>query len=206
MIAATKILKPGPARIAKIMPGVTLPRTVPIPTLFITAGFTLVGLLVTVSIPMTRTITSVTMGSVLFGALGVVIATYSPIKGESMMRWFGLEYSARRDRVKLNGQLARVYIGICPVHRVAAGRTRIRSGAVDVPVGSVDQRGLPRKNRANLKRLEPRQDRPGTSAQSVPFFVGKSLEGWASSAAAQSDADHIWPAVSNHHQQSAKGL
>ncbi len=183
MIAATKILKPGPARIAKIMPGVTLPRTVPIPTLFITGGFMLLGLFITVSIPLTRTLTSVTMGMVLFGALGVLIATYSPIKGESMVRWFGLEYSARRDRVKLNGQLSRVYIGICPVHKVAAGRVRIRAGAVDVPVGSVDERGFPRKHRAHVPRLEPRQDRPGTSPQSVPFFVGKSLEGWSASAA-----------------------
>ncbi len=183
MLAATKILKPGPARIAKIMPGVTLPRTVPLPTLFITAGFSLVGLVVTVLVPFTRTITSITLGTVMFGAIGVLVATYSPYKGESMVRWFGLSYSARRDRVRLNGQMARVYIGICPVHRVAGGKTVIRAGAIDVPEGAVDDRGLPRKQRAGLHRLEPRADRPSTTAQSVPYFVGAGLQGWAQTAA-----------------------
>ncbi len=197
MIAATKILKPGPARIAKIMPGVTLPRTVPLPTLFITAGMALVGLIVTVLIPFTRTITSVTLGTVFFGALGVLVATYSPLKGESLVRWFGLEYSARRDRVTLNGKQARVYIGICPVHKVAAGKMHIRAGAVDVPAGSVDVRGLPRRHRAHSTPLEVRADRPSTSPQSVPFFVGQGLQGlqgWASTAS--SDAASVASTVS----------
>ncbi len=208
MIAATKILKPGPARIAKIMPGVTLPRTVPIPTLIITAASAILGLLVTVAIPFTRTITSVTLGMVAFGALGVVVATYSPLKGESMVRWFGLEYSARRDRVVLHGKPARVYVGICPVHRVATGKMRIRAGAVDVPAGAVDERGLPRKGRAHSSPLQARTERPSTSPQSVPFFVGSNLNGWAAEASVTAKAAPAssWDAAAMSQQISSAHL
>ena len=104
-----------------------------------------------------------------------------------MVRWFGLEYSARRDRVTLHGKPARVYVGICPVHRVASGKMQIRSGAVDVPEGAVDQRGLPRRHRANAQPLQARTVRPATSPQTVPFFVGNKLHGWADQAQARAE-------------------
>lgn len=178
MIAATKILKPGPTRIARLVPGVTLPRTIPITTLFVVAGFSAFGLLVMLALPFFSSLTSILTGTVLFGGLGVVVTTYSPLKGESMLRWFGLEVSARRQRIEVNGEPAKVYIGLCPIDRVAVGEVRILPSAVEVPPGSVDSRGLPLKQRV-FRRLEVRSDRPETAPQSVPHFVGGALDGWA---------------------------
>jgi hypothetical protein len=183
MIAATKILKPGPTRIARIAPGITLPRTIPITTLFVAGGFAIVGLVLTALIPLTRTATSMMLGTLFFGAAGVMVTTYSPMKGESMTRWLGLSVTSRRQRVELNGEPARVYIGICPIDRVAVGEIQIVSSAVAVPAGSVDKRGLPLKQRV-FSRVEAREDRPETSPQTVPYFVGAALDGWAQASTA----------------------
>lgn len=183
MIAATKILKPGPTRIARLVPGVTLPRTIPITTLFVTFGFAAFGLLVMLTLPFFNSLTSILTGTVLFGGLGVVVTTYSPLKGESMLRWFGLEISSRRQRIEMNGEPAKVYIGLCAIDRVAVGEIRILPSAVEVPPGSVDSRGLPLKQRV-FRRLDVRSDRPETAPQSVPHFVGGALDGWARASSA----------------------
>jgi hypothetical protein len=184
MIAATKILKPGPTRIARLVPGVTLPRTIPITTLFVTFGFSAFGLLVMLAMPFFNSLTSILIGTVLFGGLGVVVTTYSPLKGESMLRWLGLEVSARRQRIEMNGEPAKVYIGLCAIDRVAVGEIRIMPSAIDVPSGSVDSRGLPLKQRV-FRPLTVRADRPETAPQSVPHFVGGALDGWAQASHAQ---------------------
>jgi hypothetical protein len=172
MIVATKILKPGPVRVARIAPGITLPRSVPLVKGIVALAFGLGGIIIAAALPPTRSLSAIVVAAVLSGALGVLVATYSPLKGESMARWAGLELTSRRNRLRINGELARVYVGICPVAELPRGKVRIRAGAVDVPTGSVDERGLPSKRIAPvLSRLGPRADRPTTAPQPVPVAL-----------------------------------
>lgn len=141
MLAATSVLKPGPTRIAKIGGNVTLPRTVPVMSLVAgVVGASIVVLLATFTIGVGMR--SVILGGAFGACVGVFFVTYSPMKGESMSKWLGLQVAARRGRLMVDGRLARVYVGVCPVPDVAAGLVHVVRGAVNVPEGSVDERGV----------------------------------------------------------------
>lgn len=137
MIAATKILRPPPARIGHIG-DISLPRTIPIRAGIAAAVGAFIGTIFGLPFGGAGLLYAAIAG----GALGVLAVTWSPIEGESLLKWMGLELLAsRRTRVWHNGHKVRISIGICPLPRVAGGNTIIQAGSIEVAPGSVDQRG-----------------------------------------------------------------
>lgn len=147
MLAVTNILRPPPARIGKISEDIPLPRTLEVRKVIavglgVVAGMFLwffpVGLFTGYSLLSLAVVVTVT------GFVGLVFVSWSPLRGESFARWLGLSAETlSADRVRIEGQRVRAYLGIAPLPFTAAGRMRIMPGAVDVPLGSVDERGVP---------------------------------------------------------------
>lgn len=140
MIIATKVMKPGRARVGKLGNNITLPRTVTVVSLLAGLGGSLFGAVL--GIILGPTVRSVLLGAAFGAAVGVVLVNYSPLEGESLLTWMGLTLKARRKRIYVNGQQVRLAIGICPVTRSALGPVRIQRGAVNVPSTQYDARGV----------------------------------------------------------------
>jgi|LauGreDrversion4_1035100.scaffolds.fasta_scaffold02309_9 hypothetical protein len=146
MLSMTSALKPPPARIAKLGNNVVLPRSIPL--LQAAAGIVgaLVGLIFTTIfiIPFFgATLTTFGLGAGVFGGIGVLVVSWSPLRGESFAKWIGLSLEQiRLDRVEIDGIRAKAYIGVAPLHCSALGKVRIGAGAAEVVLGSVDDRGV----------------------------------------------------------------
>ena len=147
MLAVTNILRPPPARIGKITENVVLPRTIELRKLLAAGAGAFGGVIVwmlLVGFFTGHSFFSLLITSGLCGALAVFLMTWSPLKGESFTTWLGLSSGTfRADRVRIDGLKVRAYLGVAPLPFTAAGRTRVLPGAVDVPLDSVDERGVP---------------------------------------------------------------
>jgi hypothetical protein len=147
MLAVTNILRPPPARIGKISENFVLPRTIELRKLIAVAVGVLAGMFLWFmpiglffSYGLTSLFTMMGVGG--FG--GYFVVTWSPLRGESLGTWVGLSAgSTRPGKVRIEGERVRAYLGVAPLGFVAAGAVRIRPGAVQVPAGSVDERGVP---------------------------------------------------------------
>lgn len=154
MLAATNMLKPPPPVIGGITKEVTLPRTVRLTTLAVVAGGAMLGFLGTVFIfgPGLR---ALIYGPMLGGAAGWAAANFSPLPGESLTRWLGLRLStARTHGPVVEGRPVRLYVGIAPLLRTAAGTVRMLPGGVPVDAVDWDSRGYPLRSvpRAGRRR------------------------------------------------------
>lgn len=147
MLSVTNILRPPPARIGRISDRFVLPRTIELRVL-IAVGVGAFAGMVTWFFPFgllfDYSLTSL-LGLMMGGlGLGYLAVTWSPLKGESLGTWIGLSAGASRPgRVRFEGQKVYAYLGVAPLPYLAAGKVRIRPGAVTVPAGSVDERGVP---------------------------------------------------------------
>lgn len=139
MLSATRIMKPGPARVGRLFGDVTLPRTVELPTLAAGATGAVLGLVIGLVFGGLR---AALYGATIFGALGVFLVTYSPLEGESMARWLGLTLRSKRQQTKWRGEVVQVSVGICPIDPGVQGPVRIVPGSVDVPPTQYDRRGV----------------------------------------------------------------
>jgi hypothetical protein len=147
MLSVTNILRPPPARIGRISDRFILPRTIELRVLIavgvgafagLVAWFFPVGLLFDYSLTSLASLLLIGLG------LGYITVTWSPLKGESLGTWIGLSAGASRPgKVRFEGQKVYAYLGVSPLGYLAAGKVRIRPGAVTVPAGSVDERGVP---------------------------------------------------------------
>lgn len=145
MICATRALKPGPMRIGRIAGDMVLPRTVPLASLLAGGAGAFFGLGVGASF---LGFQGALYFGMLFGAAGVALVTYSPLKGQSLLAWFGLRVAQRSGgRVERDGEFYRVSVGICPLPAVPSGRVRIRLGAANVAPSNYDERGAVRSVR-----------------------------------------------------------
>ncbi|RJL24022.1 hypothetical protein [Bailinhaonella thermotolerans] len=143
MIAATNILRPPPAVIGSINQRLTLPRTVKLTTILFGGVGACLGLLVATAVAGAG-FQQLMYGSVLGAAAGWLVVNYSPLSGESMLTWLGLTVRATTARkVSVDGKPVRLYIGIAPLHRTAAGTVRMLPGAVPVQAAQWDERGVP---------------------------------------------------------------
>lgn len=152
MLAATSVLKPPPARVSRLGPGIKLPRTVEIKTLavcsisflmFSFVSWTLFGFSIQ------RVLISGTIGAL----AGWLLVTYSPLEGETLSKWITLILARRiSGTTRVSGESARVYVGICPVVKTASGYITISHGFGRVSPGSVDERGgvIPPEQRSSL--------------------------------------------------------
>lgn len=155
MIAATDIMRPPPTRIGKIGGNITLPRTVPLKAAVAALVGALVGLFFAFPIAGIG-LNALIWGGIVGGAAGVVAVTWSPLRGESLLRWLGLNVrAAAASKVRIDGKPVRLYIGVAPLARSAVGPARLVPGAVNVPAGEVDDRGVPIPPRRRVPALDP---------------------------------------------------
>lgn len=145
MICMTSALKPPPARIAKIGENFVLPRSVPLVQAAAAIAGALLGLLIfSFTLPLFGfSLFRFLIFLIVFGFIGVLLVIWSPLKGESFATWIGL--SIGRFKLKkptINGLPVKAYIGIAPLQSSASGTVHIVSGAVDMALGSVDERGV----------------------------------------------------------------
>jgi len=158
MLAVTNILRPPPARVGKITENVVLPRTVELRKLLAAAAGAFGGVfvwMVLVGFFSSHSLFSLLVTSAVCGTLAVFLMSWSPLKGESFATWLGLSSGTlRADRVRIDGLKVRAYLGVAPLNFTAAGRTRVLPGAIDVPVGSVDARGVSLPTEDILRRAK----------------------------------------------------
>lgn len=143
MICATSVVKPGRARIGQIGGNVTLPRTVEIMTLFAVAAGFLAGLALAAFVP-TGGSQKYFMGGIFGGAAGWFIVTFSPMQNESLLTWLGLTVKTLRQQRYVEGRPVVLAVGVSMVEREAVGRVRLVRGAIRIPAGTFDDRGVPR--------------------------------------------------------------
>lgn len=164
MLAATNMLKSPPPVIGSVNSEITLPRTIKLTTLALMVAGTIIGFLVGL-IFVDAGLKALMYGPGLGGAAGWAAANVSPLPGESLARWLGLQFDGtRRRKLAIDGRPVRLYVGIAPLRRTAAGTVRILPGGV--PVGAVqwDSRGLPLQEIPGVADLPPapgRRRRPG---------------------------------------------
>jgi hypothetical protein len=139
MVIATRVMNPGPARVGKLAGGFSLPRTVELPTLIAAVVGGCVGLMLGA---MFGGIQALLYGAAIFSALAVFVMTYSPLEGESMVRWLGLTALSRTQQMVFAGETVQVSIGVCPIDPVHDGPVRIVAGHVNVAAGQYDGRGV----------------------------------------------------------------
>lgn len=142
MIAATKILRAPPTRISSLG-AFTLPRSIAVRTAAIVVACAIPGALVGLII---LKLQGFMFGAIAGGMVGYVMATWSPVKGETLFQYLGAAGQTRlRQRpVTYNGEPAALYIGVARITRINAGEVHLFPGAVDVHPDSHDERGAPR--------------------------------------------------------------
>ena len=140
MIVATEALTPPKVRIGHIGGNFTLPRTVPLASLIAGACGALVGFLFALVVD--PGLTFMVFGIVIGGAAGVAAVTMSPLKGESLSRWLGLQLRTRRQRIKLEGDVVQLAVGIALLKSATVGEVRLTPGAVNVRPSQYDERGV----------------------------------------------------------------
>ena len=146
MIAATKIIKTPATRIGSLGPNVTLPRTIPLASLISGSIGVVVGVIVGAIL---GSVSSILVSGILFGALGVLTTTWSPVKGETLFQWLGVQTTnrIRQTKIRLGDDTVALYIGIARLHRVNNDRTRIAASAVTVYPRQYDERGVFRSSK-----------------------------------------------------------
>lgn len=140
MICATKVLRPGGQRVGKIAGNFTLPRTVPI----VTAVLVIIGFVVGVALAwvVSGQPYSIGIGGGLGGAVGYAMATFSPLRGESMLTWMILHMRGRRRKQRIDGRPVSLAVGAAIANRVPHGPVILRRAAVRVDPSSRDDRGV----------------------------------------------------------------
>lgn len=161
MLAATEAIKAPPIKIGKISDDLVLPRAIPLVTLAVVVAFALVGAIVGLIV---GGLQGFIMGGAISGFAGYIIANYSPLRGESFLKWITLTTGAKRNKLEVDGEPVTLYVGIAQVRTPAAGRTRMRPGAVDVNPVHYDERGVLRRESL---RDAPTFTRPERAEQPV---------------------------------------
>lgn len=140
MITATDALRPGRQRVGEILPGLRLPRTVAIVNLVAVLIGGGVGLALGAALGSMDTIA-------ITGAMGALagwgLVEYSPLKNESLLKWFELRVKTRTRERFVDGQRAIVAVGVAVVRAPSSGSVRLARSAVHVPAGAFDERGAP---------------------------------------------------------------
>jgi hypothetical protein len=145
MLCATSVIKPGPLRIGRLAGDLTLPRTVPLANLLLGAGGFMFGLVIGGGLFGLR---GAMYFGVLSGAGAILAASYSPLKGESLLTWLGLKaLRLNANQTVRDGVRMRVAVGLCPVPSLPSGQCSIHFGAASINPELYDDRGtlLPRQ-------------------------------------------------------------
>jgi hypothetical protein len=202
MLAATDVLRPPPARLAKLA-SIRLPRTVAIRSLVAGGVGLLVALPIGALLGAFLGLQAFIFAAIVGAAGGFFLSTWQPRKGETVFQIAAVRARSRfrQQRAAFDGESVGVSIGIAPLYRLPLGPVRIASGAVPVAPGTVDERGVVRssKNR-NLIPTGVAAFPPATTAPSgggVLAFPEPEREPAAAIAPAPAapTSDHTTPGV-----------
>ncbi len=153
MLAATNMLKPPPPVIGSINKEITLPRTIKLTTLAGLVVGAIFGFVIGLII-FGASLEALMYGPTLGGAAGWVATNFSPLEGESLAKWLGLQaVGTRKRRLELDGRQVRLYVGIAPLRRTAAGKVRMVPGGVPLDAVRWDRRGVPQQEIPGAARL-----------------------------------------------------
>jgi hypothetical protein len=141
MLVLTDALRRPKVRVGHIGGNLTLPRTLPLAALLVGAGGGVFGLLI--GFVIIGGVGPTLYATVLGAGAGVFIVTWSPLKGESLAKWFGLRVSTRRKILSVNGEPVQLAVGIARLGEVTTGDIRLKAGAVTIPPSQYDERGVP---------------------------------------------------------------
>ncbi|TDC44461.1 hypothetical protein E1281_33920 [Actinomadura sp. KC345] len=169
MLAATNMLKPPPAVIGSVNKEMTLPRTIKLTTLIAVLIGAALGFLIAF-IVVGPGLNALMYGPTLGGAAGWATVNFSPLQGESLAKWMGLQFNENRSRKLLvDDRQVRLYIGIAPLRRTAAGTVRMLPGGVSVDAIRWDSRGYPHQEIPGANRLpgRPRAGRGLTASSQL---------------------------------------
>lgn len=145
MVCATPVMRPGGHRIGKIVGDIALPRTVPLPTAVLTAVGAVLGGLAALLVAGFSAALGIGIG--IGGAAGYALATFSPLRGESMLTWLVLTARSRRRRQKLDGKKVTFGVGAAFATRAPVGPVLLGRSAVRVNPDERDERGVLRPDR-----------------------------------------------------------
>jgi hypothetical protein len=160
MLAATNMLKPPPPVIGSLNKDLTLPRTVKLTTVVAGGAGAILGFLGALLVFGTS-LNALMYGPALGAALGWALVNFSPLPNESLARWLGLQVAgARKRKLVQDGRSVRLYVGIAPLRRTAAGKVRLLPGGVPVDSVSWDPRGFPLQEMPGAGRLTAGGVRP----------------------------------------------
>src|SRR5947207_6083632 len=95
MLAATNMLKPPPPVIGSINKEITLPRTIKLTTLAAMLAGAVFGFLCSLTV-FGPSLEALMYGPTLGGAAGWAAANFSPLEGESLAKWLGLQAASGR--------------------------------------------------------------------------------------------------------------
>lgn len=156
MLAATNMLKPPAPVIGSLNKAVTLPRTVKLTTLIALIIGASLGFLIAFVV-FGPGLKALMYGPAFGGAVGWGAVNFSPLRGESLAKWMGLQINGTRNRkLVLDGRPVRLYVGIAPLRRTAAGPVRMLPGGVPVDAVRWDSRGYPQQEMPGANRLRTR--------------------------------------------------
>lgn len=140
MICATKVMRPGGARIGRIAGDLTLPRTVPLVTAVgVVGGAILVALL---GFLFGGGFRPALYGAITGGFLGYVFTSYSPLRGESLATWLWLQLTGYTKRRRVDGKVVTLAVGVALADRVPVGDVVLCRSTIRVAPGSYDDRGV----------------------------------------------------------------
>lgn len=166
MLAATNMLKPPPSVIGSLNKDVTLPRTIKLTTLAASGAGAIVGFIIAL-LAFGTGLNALMYGPTFGAALGWAAVNFSPLRGESLATWLGLQVAgARKHRLVHEGRPVRLYVGIAPLRRTAAGTIRILPGGVPVDAVNWDSQGFPRQEIPGAGRLTAAVGRQRLTASS----------------------------------------
>lgn len=169
MLAATNMLKPPPAVIGSLNKDITLPRTIKLTTVVAGGAGAILGFVGALVI-FGASLKALMYGPTLGAALGWAAVNLSPLPSESLAAWLGIRAAGARKRKLLHeGRAVRLYVGIAPLRRTAAGKVRMLPGGVAIDAVTWDSRGFPRQEIPGADRLTvgtpPRPQRLRASAR-----------------------------------------
>lgn len=174
MVCATGVMKPGPTRIGRIGRNFTLPRTIPIATLFSTGIGAAIGAFLAVTI---GSASNIPLGLVFGGGLGWLVVSYSPLRNESLLKWFELTFKSQTRSRYVKGRRVIPAVGVAVVKAPSSGPVLLRRSAARVPTGHYDERGVPRTAK-NLNLPEHSNDPSLWYHTSAPEHGARHLPGF----------------------------
>lgn len=154
MIVATSMLIP-PKSVTAIK---GIPRTIEWGHAIITGVIAFFVMILAVMI-FGPTINTFVYSLVLGGVIGFILPSLSPLEGESLLTWFGLQgRTAVAKKVNVNGRKARMYIGTYPLKRTAQGKTKFLPSGLNVKAYKYDERGYPQMTTSSTEELAKQRD------------------------------------------------